>query len=75
MALARYSAAAEGWGRFGVVLEQGHALLGMGRCAARLEGAGATARGSLGQARAVFDRLGATALLAETDRPLADTAT
>jgi hypothetical protein len=61
--------------RVGVVLEQGHALLGAGRCAARLGGAAAAARGPLGQARAIFDRLGATALLAETDRLLAELAT
>jgi hypothetical protein len=74
VALAGYSAAADGWGEFGVVLEQGQALLGVGRCAARL-GDGAAARGPLGEARAIFDRLGATALQAETDRLFAHTAT
>jgi tetratricopeptide (TPR) repeat protein len=74
VAVARHAAAADGWGAFGVVLEQGHALLGVGRCAALLDGAGTAARGPLGRARAIFDRLGATALLAETDRLLAQLA-
>jgi hypothetical protein len=74
VAVARHAAAADGWGAFGVVLEQGHALLGVGRCAALLDGAGAAARGPLGRARAIFDRLGATALLAETDQLFAQLA-
>jgi class 3 adenylate cyclase/tetratricopeptide (TPR) repeat protein len=71
-ALGRYPAAADGWGEFGVVLEQGQALLGAGRCAARL-GAATAAREPLLRARAIFAHLGAAALLAETDRLLART--
>jgi hypothetical protein len=41
----------------------------------RARHAAAAGRGPLGQARAIFDRLGATALLAETDRLLAQLAT
>jgi hypothetical protein len=54
------------------VLEQGQALLGAGRCAARL-GAATAAREPLLRARAIFAHLGTAALLAETDRLLART--
>lgn len=70
-ALGGYAAAADRWREFGVALEQGQALLGAGRCAARLGGgARATGRAALGRARAIFDRLGASELLAESDRLL-----
>jgi len=78
VALGHYTAAATGWEEFGVVLEQGQALLGAGRCAARLEAAGSAraplGREVLGRARAILDRLGATTLVAETDRQLAESA-
>jgi class 3 adenylate cyclase/tetratricopeptide (TPR) repeat protein len=77
VAVARYRAAAEGWREFGVVLEEGQALLGAGRCATRLGDAApeATAREALGRAKRIFEGLGATTLAAETDRLLAQTAT
>jgi tetratricopeptide (TPR) repeat protein len=62
----RYHDAAGRWGGFGVVLEHGQALLGLGRCAARL--GQAPGRDRLLQARGIFGRLGAPDLLAETDR-------
>jgi class 3 adenylate cyclase len=69
----RYDDAAAQWGGFGVVLEHGQALLGLGRCATRLgQPAG---RDRLLRARGVFDRLGAPALLAETDRWLLEART
>ena len=75
VAVDRYTAAAEGWRNFGVVLEQGQALLGAGRCATRLGGAGPAGPGAgaaLSRARAIFESLGATTLAAETDRLLAE---
>ena len=47
------------------MLEQAQALLGLGRCTARL--GQAPARPPLLEARASFEHLGAGALLAETD--------
>jgi tetratricopeptide (TPR) repeat protein len=62
----RYEDAADRWARFGVVVEQGHVLLGLGRCLVRLGQAEAGQR--LAEARAVFARLDARWLVAETDR-------
>jgi len=64
--------------QFGVVLEQGQALLGAGRCATRLgdsDPEGPDSGAALGRARTIFEGLGATALTAETDRLLAQTGT
>jgi hypothetical protein len=61
-----YTDAADRWERFGVVPEQGFALLGQGRCLvglARLTDAAPV----LQQAREIFERLGADPALAETD--------
>jgi hypothetical protein len=60
-----YKDAADRWARFGTVVEHGHALLGLGRCLARLGRAEAGER--LAEARAVFARLGAQWLVAETE--------
>ena len=65
LAATGYAEAAARWRGFGVVLEQAQALLGLGRCTARL--GQAPARPPLLEARAIFERLGAGALLAETD--------
>jgi class 3 adenylate cyclase/tetratricopeptide (TPR) repeat protein len=61
-----YDDAADRWARFGAVVEHGHALLGLGRCLARLGRAEAGQR--LAEARATFARLDARWLVAETDR-------
>ena len=65
-ALRLYGDAAERWGSYGSVAEHGHALLGMGRCLARL--GRHQARDRLLEARVIFARLGARPLLTETDR-------
>jgi hypothetical protein len=65
-ASARYEDAADRWARFGAVVEHGHVLLGLGRCLVRLGRAEAGQR--LAEARAVFARLDARWLVAETDR-------
>ncbi len=57
------------WNGFGVVWEEAHALLGLGRCLTALGLAGA--RDHLLAARAIFERLGARPALAETDACLA----
>ena len=61
----RYDDASGRWRSFGVVLEHGQALLGLGRCATRL--GRPPAREPLLQARETFARLGARGLVAETD--------
>jgi class 3 adenylate cyclase/tetratricopeptide (TPR) repeat protein len=63
-AAGRYAEAAERWGGFGVLPERGHALLGRGRCLLAL--GSPAAREPLRQARAVFVRLGAHPLVAQT---------
>ena len=65
-AAGRYDDAGDRWRSFGVALEHGQALLGLGRCATRL-GRPPT-REPLLQAHEIFARLGARGLLAETDR-------
>jgi tetratricopeptide (TPR) repeat protein len=65
-AASRYDDAGDRWRSFGVALEHGQALLGLGRCATRL--GRPAAREPLLQAREIFARLGARGLLAETDR-------
>jgi hypothetical protein len=60
-----YAGVAECWREFGVVLEEGRALLGSGRCLLAL-GRDAEAVRSLEAAGAIFERLGAGRLLAET---------
>ena len=65
-----YADAAVRWERFGVVPERAFALLGQGRCLLAL-GRPGEARGPLGEARAIFARLGAAPALGETDALLA----
>jgi tetratricopeptide (TPR) repeat protein len=62
-----YAEAASRWEEYGHVLERGYALLGAGRCLARL-GRWAEASARLGEARAVFAALHAGALAAEAER-------
>ncbi len=62
-----YADAVTRWAGFGFVLEEGEALLGLGRVGKDLE--------ALGRARDIFARLGATVLLAETDGLLGQLAT
>jgi class 3 adenylate cyclase/tetratricopeptide (TPR) repeat protein len=68
-----YADAARRWQRFGVRPEEAFALLGQGRCLVRL-GRASDAAPILGQARAIFERLGAAPALADTDALLADAA-
>ena len=65
-ALTGYEDAADRWERFGVIPEQGFALLGQGRCLLGLSRA-TEATPVLRRARAVFERLQAVPALAETD--------
>ncbi len=69
-AAAGFAAAAARWHDFGVPYEEGHALLGQGRCMAAL-GRGPEAAAPLAAAREIFARLGAKPALAETDAVLA----
>ncbi len=64
-----YADAARRWHDFGVVPEEGFALLGQGRCLLHL-GRGADAVPALNAAHEVFDRLGAAPSLEETDQLL-----
>ena len=64
-----FAVAAERWHDFGVPYEEGHALLGQGRCLVAL-GRAPEAAPVLGQAREIFARLGAKPALAEVDRLL-----
>jgi class 3 adenylate cyclase/tetratricopeptide (TPR) repeat protein len=61
-----YADAAGRWANFGVLLRQAQALLGLGRCQAQLDRP--SARERLLEAHAIFTRLLARPLLAETDR-------
>ena len=65
-AAARFADAAARWREFGVPYEEGHALLGRGRCLAAL-GRARGAAAPLAAAREIFSRLGAQPALAETD--------
>jgi class 3 adenylate cyclase/tetratricopeptide (TPR) repeat protein/energy-coupling factor transporter ATP-binding protein EcfA2 len=60
-----HTQAATGWSNYGNLPEHGQALLGLGRCLARLQHP--QARDRLRQARAIFARLGARPLVAESD--------
>jgi class 3 adenylate cyclase/tetratricopeptide (TPR) repeat protein len=62
--------AADRWERFGVVPEQGFALLGRGRCLIRI-GRPIEAAGVLREAREIFAQLGAAPAIAELDELLA----
>jgi tetratricopeptide (TPR) repeat protein len=59
-----YRAAAALWEDYGSVVERGYALLGAGRCDGNAT--------DLREARAIFSRLGAAALVAEADALLGD---
>jgi DNA-binding SARP family transcriptional activator len=65
-----YDDAARGWGDYGCVLEQAHALLGLGRC--RVELGRTDARSPLTSAHDLFARLGASRLSSETGELLAE---
>ena len=67
-----FADAAARWHDFGVPYEEGHALLGQGRCLAALERV-LEAAVPLAAAREIFARLGARPALAETDEWLART--
>jgi hypothetical protein len=69
-AAADFAAAAAGWHEFGMPYEEGHALLGQGRCLVAL-GHAPEAAAPLAAAREIFARLGARPALAETDALLA----
>ncbi|MGH2995087.1 MAG: ATP-binding protein [Gaiellaceae bacterium] len=64
-----YAEAAERWAEYGHVLEHGLALLGAGRCHARL-GRSAESATALDEARSIFVRLGAQPLVADVDAEL-----
>jgi len=66
-AVAGFAAAAAGWRDFSVPYEEGHALLGAGRCLVAL-GRASEAAAPLAAAREIFARLGARPALEETDR-------
>jgi class 3 adenylate cyclase/tetratricopeptide (TPR) repeat protein len=65
LSLRLYEESAHRWATYGFVLEQGHALLGAGRCLLALGHAQRAAR-SLRKAQAIFESLGARPLVAET---------
>ncbi len=69
-AAACFAAAAAGWHEFGMPYEEGHALLGRGRCLVALDRA-PDAAAPLAAAREIFARLGARPALEETDEWLA----
>ena len=71
-AAAGFADAAARWHDFGVPYEEGHALLGQGRCLVAL-GRAPEAAAPLAAAREIFARLGAKPALAETDEWLART--
>ena len=64
-----YADAAQRWQSFGVVPEQGFALLGQGRCLTHL-GRASEASPVLHQARDIFQALQAAPALAEVDQLL-----
>ena len=66
-AAAGFAAVATGWHEFGVPYEEGHALLGQGRCLTAL-GRAPEAAAPLAAAHEIFARLGAKPALADTDR-------
>ena len=68
-AAAGFADAAARWHGFGVPYEEGHALLGQGRCLAAL-GRAPEAAAPLAAAREIFARLGARPALEETDAAL-----
>ncbi len=69
-AAAGFADAARRWHDFGVPYEEGHALLGRGRCLVAL-GRAPEAAAPLAAAREIFARLGAKPALAETEEWLA----
>ena len=69
-AAAGFADAAQRWHDFGVPYEEGHALLGQGRCLVALARA-PEAAAPLAAAREIFARLGAEPALAETDAVMA----
>jgi hypothetical protein len=70
-AAAGFAEAARRWHDFGVPYEEGHVLLGQGRCLVALERAPAAAA-PLTAARDIFARLGAKPALSETEEWLAE---
>jgi len=66
-AAASFADAAQRWHDFGVPYEEGHALLGQGRCLVAL-GRAPEAAAPLAAAREIFARLKARPALEETDR-------
>ena len=68
-AAAGFAASAAGWQGFGVPYEEGHALLGQGRCLAAL-GRAPEAAAPLAAAREIFARLGAKPALTDADELL-----
>lgn len=71
VAAEQYAEAADGWSEYGFVLEHGHALLRRGRCLLRLEQQ-SEALASIAAARAAFDEVGASTLIAESDALLGE---
>ena len=69
-AAAGFARAAARWHEFGVPYEEGHALLGQGRCLAAL-GRAPEAAAPLAAAREIFARLGAKPALEKTEAVLA----
>jgi tetratricopeptide (TPR) repeat protein len=69
-AAALYERAAQGWKDHSGVVERAHALLGLGRCRLAV-GRAAEAEPALRESRAIFAKLGASRLVAETDELLA----
>jgi hypothetical protein len=67
-----YDEAAHDWATFGHVVEAGRASLGAGRCLTHSRPEESVAR--LLHARSIFEDLGASVLVAETDASLAETA-
>ena len=67
-AAAGFADAAARWHDFGVPYEEGHALLGQGRCLVALDRA-PEAAAPLAAAREIFARLGARPALARPTRP------
>ena len=68
-AVTAFATAASGWHDFGVPYEEGHALLGRGRCLVALGGA-PEAAAPLAAGREIFARLGARPALEETEEVL-----
>jgi hypothetical protein len=66
-----YGEVAESWSEHGVPVEEAQALLGIGRCLLEL-GERVAGASRLGEARAIFGRLGAQRLVDEADDLLAE---